>query len=191
MITEKKQRKTVEWERLEISSRKLEIPRKHSKSWKMMLSKCCTQYASKFGKLSSGHRTRKGQFSFQSQRKAMPKNAQTTAQLRYVEDGADRISLLAWLFFVRRKKKKKNVKDSSEVFTWNLERWNDRELMWEDHGLRGLGKEDPGRVLDTLGGRRSLNMQRELLYRLWAIRRQSLGEKSELGCVSWKLLVCK
>ena len=43
--------------------------------------KCCTQYANKFGKLSSGHRTGKGQFSFQSQRKAMPKNAQTTAQL--------------------------------------------------------------------------------------------------------------
>ena len=40
-----------------------------------------TQYASKFGKLSSGHRTGKGLFSFQSQRKAMPKNAQTTAQL--------------------------------------------------------------------------------------------------------------
>ena len=34
-----------------------------------------------FGKLSSGHRTGKGQFSVQSQRKAMPKNAQTTAQL--------------------------------------------------------------------------------------------------------------
>ena len=30
---------------------------------------------------SSGHRTGKSQFSFQSQRKAMPKNAQTTAQL--------------------------------------------------------------------------------------------------------------
>ena len=29
----------------------------------------------------SGHRTGKGQFSFQSQRRAMPKNAQTTAQL--------------------------------------------------------------------------------------------------------------
>ena len=28
--------------------------------------KCFTQYASKFGKLSSGHRTGKGQFSFQS-----------------------------------------------------------------------------------------------------------------------------
>ena len=40
-----------------------------------------TQYASKFGKLSSDHRTGKGQFSFQTQRKAMPKNAQTTAQL--------------------------------------------------------------------------------------------------------------
>ena len=36
---------------------------------------------SKFGKLSSGHKTGKGQFSFQSQRKAMPKNAQTTTQL--------------------------------------------------------------------------------------------------------------
>ena len=39
-----------------------------------------TQYGNKFGKL-SGHRTRKGQFSFQSQSKAMPKNAQTTTQL--------------------------------------------------------------------------------------------------------------
>ena len=38
-------------------------------------------YSSKFGKHSSGHRTGKGQFSFQSQRKAMPKNVQTTAQL--------------------------------------------------------------------------------------------------------------
>ena len=43
--------------------------------------KVLTQYASKFGKLSSGHRTGKGQFSFQPQRKAIPKNAQTTAQL--------------------------------------------------------------------------------------------------------------
>ena len=46
-----------------------------------MVFKCCTQYASKFGKLSSGHRTGKGQFSFQSPRKAIPKNSQTTAQL--------------------------------------------------------------------------------------------------------------
>ena len=38
-------------------------------------------YARKFGKVSSGHRTGKGQFSFQSQRKAMPKNVQTTTQL--------------------------------------------------------------------------------------------------------------
>ena len=40
-----------------------------------------TQYASKFGNLIIGHRTGKGQFSFQSQRRAMPKNAQTTAPL--------------------------------------------------------------------------------------------------------------
>ena len=42
--------------------------------------KHCTQYASEFGKLSSGHRTGKGQILFQSQRKAMSKNAQTTTQ---------------------------------------------------------------------------------------------------------------
>ena len=33
------------------------------------------------GKLSSGHRTGKGQFSFKSQRKVMPQNVQTTSQL--------------------------------------------------------------------------------------------------------------
>ena len=33
-------------------------------------------------KLSSGHRTGKGQFSFQSQTKAMPKNVQATTQLQ-------------------------------------------------------------------------------------------------------------
>ena len=51
------------------------------KSWQMMLWKCCTQYASKFGKLSSGHWVGKGLFSFQFLRKAMPKNAQITTQL--------------------------------------------------------------------------------------------------------------
>ena len=59
----------------------MEFQLSYFKSWKMMLWKCCTKYASKFGKLSSGHRTGKGPFSFQSQRKAMPKNAQTTTQL--------------------------------------------------------------------------------------------------------------
>ena len=59
----------------------IEFQLSYFKSCKMMLWKCCTQYASKFGKFGSGHRTGKGQFSFQSQRKAMPKNAQTTAQL--------------------------------------------------------------------------------------------------------------
>ena len=46
-----------------------------------MLWECCTQYDRKFGKLSSGHRDGKGQFLFQSQRKAMPKNVKTTTQL--------------------------------------------------------------------------------------------------------------
>ena len=59
----------------------MEFQLSYFKSWKMMLWKCCTQYASKFEKRSSGHRTEKGQFSFQSQRKAISKNVQTTTQL--------------------------------------------------------------------------------------------------------------
>ena len=42
------------------------------------------QYVSKFEKLSSGHRTGKGQFSFQSEKKAMPKKVQTTVQLHSI-----------------------------------------------------------------------------------------------------------
>ena len=57
------------------------IPVSYLKSLKMMLLKCCTQYVITFGKLGNGHRIGKGQFSYQSQRKAMPKNVQTTAQL--------------------------------------------------------------------------------------------------------------
>ena len=51
-----------------------------NKLWTSINIACYTQYVSTFGKLSSGHRTGKGPFSFQSQ-KTMPKNAQTTAQL--------------------------------------------------------------------------------------------------------------
>ena len=51
------------------------------KSWKRMVWKCCIQYASKFGKLSSRHSTGKGQFSLQSQIIAMPRNVQITTQL--------------------------------------------------------------------------------------------------------------
>ena len=50
------------------------IPAKLFQILKMMLLKCYTQYASKFGKLSSGHRTRKRSIFIPTQRKAMPKN---------------------------------------------------------------------------------------------------------------------
>ena len=49
-----------------------------------MLWKFCTQYASKFGKWSIGHRTGNSHFLFQSQRKEMPKNAHTTTQSQLI-----------------------------------------------------------------------------------------------------------
>ena len=54
------------------------VPAKLFQILKDAAAKCCTQCASKFGKLNSGHRTGKDQFSsFQSQRKTMPKNVRT------------------------------------------------------------------------------------------------------------------
>ena len=58
-----------------------------------MLWKCCTQYASKFGKLSSGHRNGKGQFSFQSQRKTIAKNIQTTANCTHLTQKHNKVML--------------------------------------------------------------------------------------------------
>ena len=51
----------------------MEFQLSYFKSWKMMLWKCGTQYARKFGKLSSGHRTGRDQFSFESQKKSNAK----------------------------------------------------------------------------------------------------------------------
>ena len=48
-----------------------------------MLWKCCTQYASKFGILSSGHQTGKGQFSFQSPKKGNAKQYRTIALISH------------------------------------------------------------------------------------------------------------
>ena len=59
----------------------MEFQLSYFKSYKMMPLKYYTQNVSKFGKFSNDHRTGKGQFSFQSQRKAVQKNVQTTTQL--------------------------------------------------------------------------------------------------------------
>ena len=63
----------------------MEFQLSYFKSWKMMLWKCCTQYANKYGKLSSGHRTGKGQVSFQSQRKAMKKECSNYRKIALIK----------------------------------------------------------------------------------------------------------
>ena len=57
----------VNWALGSITRDKMEVMEfqlSYFKSSKMMLLKCYIQYASKLGKLSSGHRTGKGEFSF-------------------------------------------------------------------------------------------------------------------------------
>ena len=59
----------------------MEFQLSYFKSSKMMLLKCCSQCTSKFGKLSSAHRTGRGQLSFQSQRKKRKESERKVAQL--------------------------------------------------------------------------------------------------------------
>ena len=58
------------------ASRSDGIPAELFQILKVMLSKCCTQHASKLKTLSNGCKTGTRQFSFQSQRRAMMKNVQ-------------------------------------------------------------------------------------------------------------------
>ena len=88
-----------------------------------MLWKCCTQYASKFGKLSSGHRTVKGHFSFQSQRKAMPKNTQTTAQLHSSH------TLVKWCSKFSKPGFKSTWTESFQMFNLDLEKAEEPEKL--------------------------------------------------------------
>ena len=87
-----------------------------------MMLKCCTQYESKFLKLSSGHRTGKGQFSFQSQRKAEPKecsNYHTTALISHVSKVMVKI-LQARL--------QQYVNQNSQMFKLDLEKAEEPEI---------------------------------------------------------------
>ena len=96
----------------------MEFQLSYFKSWSMMLWKCCTQYASKLGKLSSGHRTGKDPFSFQSQRKAMLKNAQTTTKLHssHMLVGHNWVSSLSLSFPAL----EKEMAACSSVLTWRI-----------------------------------------------------------------------
>ena len=77
----------------------MEFQLSYSKSWKMMLWKCFTQYASKFGKCSSGHRTGKRSVFIPIPKKGNGKecsNYHTTALISHTCKVMLKI-LLAWL----------------------------------------------------------------------------------------------
>ena len=85
-----------------------------------MLWKCCIQYASKFGKLSSGHRTGKGQFSFQSQRMAMPKKCSNYCTIALISHAS-----------------------KAQILHYKLQQYMNRELLDVKGGFRkGKGTRD-------------------------------------------------
>ena len=84
--------------------------------------KCCTQYASKFGKLSSGHRTGKGQFSFQSQRNAIPKNVHTITKLHASH------TLVNWCLKSSKPGFNSTWTENFQMFTLDLEKAKEPEV---------------------------------------------------------------
>ena len=93
-----------------------------------MLWKCCTHFASKFGKLSNGHRTGKGQFSFQSQRRAMPKNVHTTTQLHSSHTLAKQCSKFSKPGF------NSTWTVNFQMFKLDLEKAEEPEIKWPSFG---------------------------------------------------------
>ena len=73
----------------------MEFQLNYFKSKKMMLLRCSIHYASLFGKLSSGHRTGKGQFSFQSQRNAIAKECSNYHTIALISLASKLISKLS------------------------------------------------------------------------------------------------
>ena len=105
----------------------------YSISWKMMLWKCCTQYASKFGKLSSGHRTGKGQFSFPIPKKGNAKecsNYCTIALISHTSKGMLKILQARLQQYVNREcpdvqaefRKGRGTRDQIAKFCWIIEK---------------------------------------------------------------------
>ena len=117
----------------------------------MMLWKCSTWYASNFGKLSSGHRTGKGQFSFQSQRKAMPKNAQTIAQLRISHASKAMLNIL-------QARLQQYMNHSFQMFKVDLEKAEEPEIKLPT-SIRSSKKQASSRKASTFA---LLNMPKSL-----------------------------
>ena len=92
----------------------------------MILLKCCTPYVSKFGNLSTGHRTGEGQFSVQFQRRARrDKKAFQTEQCKEIEENKTKQN--------KNKQKRKSrdffkkIKIPREHF---MQRWHSKRQKW-------------------------------------------------------------
>ena len=101
----------------------MEFQLSYFKFSKMMLWKYSTQYASKFGKLSSGHRTGKGQFSFQSPKKTISTSVQTTTQLHSSH------TLAKWCSKFSKPGFKSTWTESFQMFKLDLEKAEEPEKL--------------------------------------------------------------
>ena len=138
-----------------------------------MLWKCYTQYASKSGKFSSGHRTEKGQFSLKSQRKAMPKNVQTTAQLH-----SSHMQVMLKIFQTRFQQYV-----SYQMFKLDLEKSEEPEIKLPTSAGSSKKQESSRRTFALLTTSRSLTVW--ITKKLWKILKE-IGIPDTLPA-SWEI----
>ena len=100
------------------------------------------QYARKFGKLSTGPQTGNGQFSFQSQRKAIPKNVQTASQCHSSQTLAKQCSKFCKLGFNRM------WTESFQMFKLDLEEAEESEIKFPT-SIGSLKKQENSRKTST------------------------------------------
>ena len=141
----------------------MEFQLSYFKSWKMMLWKCCTQYASKFGKLSSGHRT--GKVSFYSN----PKERECQRMLKLPHNCT-----------ISQASTEKVMESHSSTLAWKIP-W-----MEEPGGLQSMGSLRVGHEWQT-----SLLLFTFMHWRRkWQptpvfLPGESQGQRSLVGCRLW------
>ena len=169
-----------------------------------MLCKCCTQYASKFGKLNSDHRTGKGQFSSQSQRKAMLKNVQTTTQVhssnmlvtqcsKFSKPGFNSTCTMNFQMFQLdlEKAEEPEIKSPTSVGSWKNKRVPEKHLLllyWLCQSLWLYGSRQTGKFLKRREYQTTLPASQEICIQ---VKKQQLeldieqktGSKSAKGFV--------
>ena len=142
-----------------------------------------TQCANKLEKLSSSHRTGKSQFSFQSQRRAVPKNVQTAIQFHLFHMLAKSCSKSSKLGF------NSMWTEHFQMYKLDLEKAEESEIKLPSY-IGSLKKQENSRKTSTSASLTTLKLLTVWITTNWKIL-QEMGISDNLTCPLRSLFVGK